>query len=194
MDKQFTYSFLREEMMGLSTRQDTLLSIVYAATLGLWTIALTISNDWVAIIPIILLIPFSLKTYDLRYCGAFLAAYLKICLEEQSHDGWETIRDKYYEQGFAKVFKSSNSLSKLSFLLLTLGSCAIFWILRIGVLHNSFFTFINGCIIVIQLIVVIFQIIMYYMLSSTNKLKKQLESNWALMKEKYINKGVYNEV
>lgn len=193
MDKQFTYGFLREEMIGLTTRQDTLLSIAYATTIGLWTIALTISNDWVAIIPIILLIPFSLKTYDLRYGATFLAAYIKICLEEQSYSGWETVRDKYYEQGFVKAFKSSNNISKLSFLLLTIGSCALFWILRILVLNGEFLTFINGCLAVVQLIIVIFQIIMYYYFSSTNKLKKQLENNWITMKEKYIDKGEYDE-
>ena len=189
MDKQFTYGFLREEMIGLTTRQDTLLSIAYAATLGLWTVALTISNDWVAIIPTILLIPFSLKTYDLRYGATFIAAYIKICLEEQSYSGWETIRDKYYEQGFGKAFKSSNSLSKLSYLLLTLGSCIVFWVLRIVVLNVPFMTFTNGCVFVVQLMILIFQIIMYYMFSSTNQLKKRLEANWTLMKEKYIDKG-----
>ncbi len=188
MDKQFTYGFLREEMIGLTTRQDTLLSIAYAATIGLWTIALTISSAWVAIIPVILLIPFSLKTYDLRYGATFLAAYMKICLEEQSCDGWETIRDKYYEQGFGKAFKSSNNISKLSFLLLTIGSCTLFWILRIWVLDGEFLTFINGGLVIIQSIIVIFQIVMYYYFSSTNKLKKQLENNWITVKEKYIDK------
>lgn len=186
MDKQFTYGFLREEMIGLTTRQDTLLSISYAATVGLWTIAFASSNDWIAIIPIILLIPFSLKTYDLRYGATFLAAYMKICLEEQSYSGWETIRDKYYEQGFGKAFKYSNNISKLSFLLLTIGSCAVFWILRIGVLKCEFLTFVNGCLVVVQSIIVIFQIVMYYYFSSTNKMKKRLEANWVLVKEKYI--------
>lgn len=186
MDKQFIYGFLREEMIGLTTRQDTLLSIAYTATVGLWTIAFASSIDWIAIIPIILLIPFALKTYDLRYGAAFLAAYIKICLEEQSYSGWETIRDKYYEFGFARAFKSSNSLSKISFLILTVGSCIVFWILRIGVMNGEFLTFINGCLVVVQTIIVIFQIVMYYYFSSTNKMKKRLEANWALVKEKYI--------
>lgn len=186
MDKQFTYGFLREEMQSIVMRQDTLLSIAYVAAISLWTIALTINRDWVAIVPIVLLIPFSLKTYDLRYGAIFLAVYIKVCLEEKSYDGWETIRDTYYEQDFGRPLKFANNLSKLSFSLLSIGSCIVFWFLRIGEVSKAFLNFQNGLLIVVQLVVVIFQIIMYYKFSTMNNLKKSLEINWTIVKENIL--------
>lgn len=188
MKKYEEYSFLREEMQNLSSRQDNMFSTACATVAVLWTLSISVSNEWIALLSIFVSAPMLLRICDLRYGAVFLGAYLKICLE--GNDDWETIRTKYYKT-YPMPFKivAINRISKTALPLINIISCVIFWILRDVSLREIFGSFLNIAIIVVQIIICIGLWLVWNKFANPKALQKTIENNWLELKEKYINKA-----
>lgn len=195
IDKKTIYQNLREEIIDLTKRQDNYMLASYTICITIWAFALENSNEWVAILPIFILIPLSLRVSDFRYGGAFLSAYMTIFLEEKSYNGWEYVREEYYKikEEFhlnkndvsmeqLQLFKSRSFLlsilSRGTFVLLTLISVVIFWAIHGIQLKPS-----NNLITIIivgfvQSLVLGLQCYVAYKYRDTTAIKKSLLNDW----------------
>ena len=127
IDNKTTYQNLREEIMYYTKKQDTCITTAFSLTVSIWSLALTVSKPWLALIPLAIVIPMSMIVCNCRHSIAFLASYMAIFLEKGIDNGWETLREKYYIKQPNK-FSSSLLLfsSKFGFGILSFVSIIIF--------------------------------------------------------------------
>ncbi len=185
MKKDGTYSFLRDELQNLSARQDNMFSTACATVAVLWTLSISVSNEWIALLSIVISAPMLLRICDLRYGAVFLGSYLKICLEES--DDWETIRTKYYSK-YPLPFKmiAINRISKTSLPILNIISCIIFWLLRDVTLREIFTTGLNVLLIIVQAVVCIGLWLVWNKFANPKSIQKMVDNNWSELKDKYM--------
>lgn len=201
IDKKTIYQNLREEIMDLTKRQDNYMLASYTICITVWAFALENSNEWIALLPIFILIPLSLRVSDFRYGGAFLSAFMAVFLEEKSYDGWEYVREEYYKikeefhlnrnnssKEHQKLFKHRSLLlsilSRGTFGLLTLISIVIFWIIReiqLNLQSNIITITIVG---LVQLLVLGLQWYVAFKYRDTTAIKKSLLNDWEYVYEK----------
>lgn len=175
INREIIYQNLHDEMMDLIKRQDTYSLASYTLTISIWAFALETENAWIALLPLFLLIPLSLRVADFRYSVVFLSAFVGVFLEEKSNEGWEYVREEYYntqnkflcgelsiENNRNVYFKRKNWLlsvvSKTTFTLLSVVSIGICWGLNGWNAHITDSYFLDGVIIIIQGLVVFLQI------------------------------------
>lgn len=80
-----------------NSRQDTYTNYAYVLVAAVWALAFSVQNEWIALIPLFVLIPICLRISDCRYSIAFLASYIKVFLESEEDLGWQTMHVKYYK-------------------------------------------------------------------------------------------------
>ena len=80
IDNKTIYQNLREEIMYYTKKQDTCITTTFSLTVSIWTLALTLSKAWIALIPLAIIIPMSIVVCNCRYSIAFLASYMAIFL------------------------------------------------------------------------------------------------------------------
>ena len=113
VEKDTAYNDLRDEIMDLIKRQDTYLLAAITMTITVLSFSLQFGNEWVALLPLLILLPVSKRFTDFRYGIVFLASYMAIFLEEKSSTGWEYMREKYYEFQKSYSNKRKNRKDKL---------------------------------------------------------------------------------
>lgn len=174
--KKIEYQSIKDEVMYNHGKQDKYTSIAYTATIAVWTIALAESNAWIALAPMLFLVPVSMRISDCRYSISFLASYLAIYFEGKEHPGWESRREKYYSKNPRSMLDrciyhfSKWDLSFLSFI-----SALLFWLLH-GFDFKSIW--ISIIIILVQGILVIFISFISLKYSNVSKLKKKMTPRW----------------
>lgn len=200
--KETIYQNLRSEMMDLMKRQDTYSLAAYTLTISVWAFALEAKNAWVALLPLFLLIPLSLRVIDFRYSIVFLSAFMGVFLEEKSNEGWEYVRESYYsmQKGFLsnklnldnygiKInelhFKRKNRvlslMSKFTFTMLSIISIVIFWGLNdfnINITDNYIF---NSAIVVVQFLILVLQVYVAVKYRDMTNLKHKLLNDWTVV-------------
>lgn len=180
--KSIEYQGIKTELIFNHQKQDTYVSIAYTATIAVWTIALTISNAWVAIAPMLFLIPISMRISHCRYSISFLGAYLAVFFEGKDNLGWEYRREKYYFDnprskfdGIIELF-SKWDLSFLSFI-----SAILFWGVH-GFENYSLKTlYIPIIIIIFQLCFILITIIISWKYSNIAALKNNMMDKWSIL-------------
>lgn len=174
-------------MESLVARQDNFFSMAFTTNVALWTIAVSIPNEWIVLLSLLLTFTFSLKICDIWRGTIFLSVYIQICLEEEKTDGWETIRDIYYREISTSSKKSIlHSFSKLSLPLLNIASCIIFWVLH-GI---DFYSWQNILLLGIQSIVCLTHSIIWYRNYDNPSVKDKMINNWSMVKQKYLENDV----
>lgn len=205
IDKKTIYQNLRGEIIDLAKRQDNYLLASYTICITIWAFSLETLNEWVAILPMFILIPLSLRVCDFRYGTVFLSAFMAVFLEEKSYEGWEYVREEYYKTKSEfnanksnlsyenkKLFKRRSLplsfLSRGTFCLLTVISVVIFWGIR-GFKFETLNQIIVAVIICsIQLIVLGLQGYVAYKYRDTTTIKKPLLEDW-----EYVYNKLYTE-
>lgn len=81
MDEKTIYQNLREKIVFNQKKQDTYTTAAYTIAISIWTIALGVSNEWIALIALVILLPLSLIVCDSRYSTAFLSSFMAVFLE-----------------------------------------------------------------------------------------------------------------
>lgn len=186
MDKKIIYENLRAEMNEEFKRGDTFLLSSYTLTIALWTIALQTKNEWIAILPCIILIPLSLRVCDLKYASTFLGAFIANFIEDEIDFGWEKLREQYYETYPRK--KSDNLLgffSKFGFGILSIASVAIFWALRKMDMAICNHIWVGHVVLFLQLFIIVLQFFVCLKYANTSQVKKPLMKNWKEFYEKH---------
>ena len=195
INREIIYQNLHDEMMDLIKRQDTYSLASYTLTISIWAFALETENAWIALLPLFLLIPLSLRVADFRYSVVFLSAFVGVFLEEKSNEGWEYVREEYYntqnkflcgelsiENNRNVYFKRKNWLlsvvSKTTFTLLSVVSIGICWGLNGWNAHITDSYFLDGVIIIIQGLVVFLQIFITIKYRDMSNLKHKLLNDW----------------
>ena len=187
MDKKFTYSFLRQEMDNLANRQDNYFSLAYASAATLWTIAISTSSGWISLIAIIIICTLSFKICDIWNGFIFISVYLKICLEGEDENDWETMRDNYYkEHPFNHKRYSIRKCLKFTFPLLNIISCIIFWAIPGQPLQTMLSSWWNVVLLIIQVVVCVGHFAFWANNYDADIVKKEITFNWKDVKEKYL--------
>lgn len=198
IDKTTIYQNLRDEIMDLARRQDTYLLASYTICITIWAFAVEALNEWIAILPMFILIPLSLRVCDFRYGTVFLSSFMAIFLEEKSYEGWEYVREEYYKT--KKEFRANKDnkskdlfkrrslplsfLSRGTFSLLTIITIVIFWGIRgfaIDTTNQIILTVIIG---ITQVIVLGLQVYVAFKYRDTSTIKKPLLEDWAYVYNK----------
>ena len=94
MNKEIVYNNLRTEMNDTFKRQDNYFLTAYTVTVAIWAFAVENKNEWLALLPMIILIPISLRVLNLRYNTCNIAAFISVYLEEDAEYDWENMREK----------------------------------------------------------------------------------------------------
>ena len=190
MEKEFTYSFLRQEMDNLVNRQDTYFSIAYASVAALWTAAVSAPSEWVSLIAIVLVITFSMKICDIWNGFIFISMYIKVYLETDGTNDWERMRAKYYERHrFSVKRKIIRKCLKYSFPLLNVISCILFWALRGLSFELIIYSWDNVLLLVIQLIVCLFHLFFWIKNYDADSVISAIEENWMALKSELPDDG-----
>lgn len=61
INKKTIYQNLRDEIMDLGKRQDNYLLASYTICITIWAFALETLNEWVAVLPMVILLPLFLR-------------------------------------------------------------------------------------------------------------------------------------
>lgn len=198
IDKTTIYQNLRDEIMDLARRQDTYLLASYTICITIWAFAVEALNEWIAILPMFILIPLSLRVCDFRYGTVFLSSFMAIFLEEKSYEGWEYVREEYYKT--KKEFRANKDnkskdlfkrrslplsfLSRGTFCLLTIITIVIFWGIRGFLIDSTSQIIITVIICVTQAIVLGVQVYIAFKYRDTSTIKKPLLEDWEYVYDK----------
>ena len=176
--KKELYKQLTDEIMYNNSKQDTYTNYAYVIVAAVWSIAFSVQIEWLALVPLLVLIPICLRISDCRYSIAFLASYIKIFLEPHLDAEWQTMHIKYYERHKRTLIQ--NILyhgSKLDIPFLSLISCVIFWLLRgKEVIFSEFY--LSLLILIVQFVIVVFDCLICFKYSDISRVKKPLLKNW----------------
>lgn len=160
IDKKITHQNLHDEIVYNIKKQDNYTATAYTITISIWTIALGMSNEWIALIPLVILLPITLLVCDCRYSIAFISSYMAVFLEEESTAGWEYMREVYYsENRRSSTDKMIYLYSKFGFWVLNAVSVVIFWAIRglnFKIFDNIWF---GHALFAIQVLLIIFHIV-----------------------------------
>lgn len=176
--KKDIYKQLTEEIMYNNSKQDTYTNYAYVIVAAVWSLAFSVQSEWIALIPLFVLIPICLRISDCRYSIAFLASYIKVFLEPELDAEWQTMHVKYYENNQrSPIQKILYHGSKLDIPFLSLISAVIFWLLRGS--EAIFSTpYLSLSIIMIQLIIIIFDCLVCLKYSDISRVKEPLLQKW----------------
>lgn len=123
---------LREETMDKMNKQDQLTQFAYTTAAAIWSLALTVKNEWILLIALFIVIPISLRIVKLRMDSAFLAAYMSVYLEKDIDIRWESNNKLYCRKHpRGKVQGAFYFFSKFDFVFIVLITSALFWFMRI---------------------------------------------------------------
>lgn len=126
------YQMLREETMDKMNKQDQLTQFAYTTAAAIWSLALTVKNEWILLIALLITIPISLRIVKLRMDCAFLAAYMSVYLEKHIDIKWESNNKLYCnEHPRGKAQSIFYIFSKFDFVFITLITSFLFWLMRI---------------------------------------------------------------
>lgn len=191
IDKITIYQNLRAEIMDLVKRQDTYLLAAFTITISVLSIAIETSKEWLAMLSLVILIPLALRIADFRYGVVFISSFMAVFLEEKSYDGWEFVREKYYEyqkeyrnnpHRNKKLFKNKSGIisfiSKGTFCLLSLACISVFWMIRDFCFSSIQDIIINAILIVFQLLVLLLQIYTEIKYRDTTAMKANHINEW----------------
>lgn len=186
MDKKTIYENLRTEMNEEFKRGDTYLLSSYTLTIALWTIALQTQNEWIALLPSIILIPLSLRVCDLRYASTFLGAFIANFIEDEIDYGWEKLRERYYEEyPRNKHDNLFGFLGRFGFGILSIASIVIFWALRKMDMAIYNHIWLGHLVVFTQIFIIALQFYVCFKYANTSRIKKPLMKNWKEFYEKY---------
>ncbi len=184
------YQMLREETIDKMNKQDQLTQFAYTTVAAIWSLALTVKNEWILLIALLITIPISLRIVKLRMDCAFLAAYMSVCLEKNIDIKWESNNKLYCEkyprgktQGVFYIF------SKFDFVFITLITSFLFWLMRMdNLLVNNWL--LTSLLILFQLVILVVEICVVVHFSRFAKHRKNYCNQW----EKILHKnGAANE-
>lgn len=161
-----------------NSKQDTYTNYAYVIVAAVWSLAFSVKIEWLALIPLFVLIPICLRISDCRYSIAFLASYIKIFLEPQLDVEWQTMHVQFYERHKRTLIqKILYHGSKLDIPFLSLISSVIFWLLRgmEAILSEPYLSLI---ILIVQFIIVVFDCLICLKYSDISRIKEPLLQKW----------------
>ncbi len=213
VDKDMVYSNLRDEIMDLIKRQDTYLLAAITMTITVLSFSLQFGNEWVALLPLLILLPMSKRFSDFRYGIVFLASYMAVFLEEKSPTGWEYMREEYYktQNAYVKKRKQKHRKTRLfkngsntftftargMFVLLTAVSISAFWInhivkydpatntrLPVSLFDTLQNTILSIVLMIFQAVCILYQVIQEIKYRDISETKKILFEEWEYVQKK----------
>lgn len=169
---------LREEMVNKMNKQDQLTQFTYTTSMAIWSIALTVDNEWLIMVSLLILIPISLRSVKFRMDCAFLGAYMSVFLEKDISIKWESNNKIYYNR--YPRGKKQNILywfSKFDYIFIAIISSILFWLMRIDdfIIINEKFT---ALLIVFQIVIIIIEGIIVKQFSDFAKHKEKYYKKW----------------
>ncbi len=187
LNKNIIYQNLRTELNDTFKRIDNYYLTSFTVSASIWAFAIHDKKEWAALLPILILIPISLRTRNLRYGTTLISAFISVHLEDKIDYGWETMREKYYEKNPPSFLQNlSDSISRMSFSILTLSSSLVFWLIRYPnfKIHNTYY--LTATLITFQLLTTVFQALIWKTYSHTSTIKKPLVENWKQLYSKQV--------
>lgn len=187
------YKMLREELVNKMNKQDHLTQFTYTTFLAVWSIALTVDNEWIVMVSLLMIVPISLRIVKFRKDCAFLGAYMSVFLEKALSIKWESNNRIYYNKyPRNKEQRMFYWFSKLDFVIIVIISSILFWLMRINnfIVINKVITIL---LFVFQFVVIIVEgiIIKYF-----SDFSKQKENYCKELEKLYLEshkKGEINE-
>ncbi len=187
MDKNTTYQVLRDEMVFLMQRYDNYHIAAYTVCVALWSLAITEKSAWLTLIPLIIMLPISLRMCECRYVIEKLGTYLSVCVEDKRVYSWEYMKNKLEtaKKKNNSRFRSKHSfiynISKFSLVFLCIISSGLFWCIEGAPLSEEQYC-LRVHIIVFQSVTTLVQLIVWLKNMDTSRYRYDLCADWRVIK------------
>ncbi len=193
MDKKTTYQVLRDEIIFTMQRYDNYHIAAYTVCVALWSLAITVGKAWLTIIPLIIMLPISLRMCECRYVIEKLGTYLSVFLESNQLHDWEYMKNtlekekKKNRTKFVNRHSSIYDASKFSVIFLCIISSGLFWCIPNGIFADNKIC-VGVIVIVFQLFATITQAVIWIKNMDTSKYREELKADWRTIKRIVNNK------
>lgn len=177
------YMMLREEIMYITKRRESIIQHTYTVGLGLFAAAFAANIAWINLCIIPLVLSASLRATEYGNSLSYLASYVEVFLESKLDIKWETMNRKYLSRYKKKGFLwFQHFAGRCDFLCLVLISCALFWIERQGqiVVHGSLS--LGIIVLILQIVVICFELYLVFYYVNNKRRKNLLIENWQKLK------------
>lgn len=125
------YKMLREEIMHHKKRQNDYSTFACTAVITIIGTAVVAKIPELCLLSLLIVLPCALKSFESRYSISLLSTYMKSHLEPKVQINWETNLSDYREKtSRLPKEKLVYVLSKFDFVLFSLVSCLVYWILQ----------------------------------------------------------------
>lgn len=176
---------LRSELMHNHEQENKLIDATYIMIAAIWGTAITVGNQWLVFVSIILLVPLSLRIADIRYSIAFISSYMIVYLEDADvcNINWESRRHNYYIRNKQSIlYLFIHTFARMDFVFISIASVSLFWILdKTSLYKTNILCF--YLVVFIQLLLIGLEIFLCIYFSNTNHLQKKLIQKWSALKE-----------
>lgn len=139
MNKNQDYENLREEIMYSRKAQDTFTVFLYTTVITILGFAFELNNEYLYLLPIVIIIPVAIKVADYRRTIAYIAAYM-IAFLEKNYNEWETnnfeFSKRYPRKGIEKIIHILENYD--SFFLNVICSCIFIGAIIFKMMNVSF--------------------------------------------------------
>lgn len=177
--KELIYQALRDEIICNYEQENNLTQCVYATAVAAFGLAPTIKVCWLAFLVPIVIIPMSFRIADIRHSTAYIATYIKTCLEnEDDLLGWENMHYKFSERNSNKgINRIVYNGSRTDFCILTLISNVLFWFVHgFSLIDSNIWK--TVAIVVIQILILVFEGYLGFKYVNLKKMKDELIPLW----------------
>lgn len=188
---------LRDELVDKMNKQEHLTQFSYTTSLAIWSIALTIKNEWIVLLVLLIVVPISLRIVKFRKDSAFIGAYMAVFLEKDLPIKWEINNSEYYNKHPRRKLQTIFYwFSKFDFVFIVVISIMLFWLMKINnlIIINNLITVL---MIIFQLAVLTIEFFVVKYFSNFSKQKGDFIEEWKNLyfeKQKLLEKtGVNNE-
>ena len=182
--KEKEYMMLREEIMYIQKRRESIIQHTYTVGIALFAAAFASKISWINLCILPYLISASLKATECGNSLGYLASYMEVFLEESIDIKWETNNHKYAKNYPKKGFRwLQHFIGRCDFLCLAIISCFLFWLMR-DFSFEIYGRLLYGIVLlVIQAIVIVFEMYLSFYYSNYATHKNKTWNNWEWIKE-----------
>ena len=182
MNEKEMYFSLREEINYNQKQENEMTRFSYTAIIAILGTSLTIENNLVTMLSLIIIIPISFRVARYRDSIAYISTYMAVFLEPKIDFKWEKHHAIYSEKYRSSYFsKFLYFVSRADFLFLSVITIAIFWIQNQehNLIHDS--NILKIIIVLLQFMTIVIEIILFKNFSSIPDLKKLKIQNWEMI-------------
>ena len=183
--RNLEYDMLREASWKRMEAQRNISFFTFTSSITIFGIGIAIEeiSKYIFLLPLVVILPFSIKIYQCKKAIACIGAYMIVFLESEKHSyRWET--DSYFLKMDSKDFQNRNVISSLAdaeFFMLAMVSWflyAIFFYLEAGSVQTMIYKWFDMTVLLVTLAMICFIFYVTKQYSLFNKMINLYIKQW----------------